>query len=83
MTMSKIEGFTALSALETRSAGKYYLFLLVNVFLGSIITGTALQQLQGFLNQSPTMYDPIFFFFFPSLQLLICISQNNTIWVME
>nr|KAJ0184597.1 hypothetical protein LSAT_V11C900457380 [Lactuca sativa] len=55
MTMSKIEGFTALSALETRSAGKYYLFLLVNVFLGSIITGTALQQLQGFLNQSPTM----------------------------
>ncbi|XP_071738262.1 CSC1-like protein At4g02900 [Rutidosis leptorrhynchoides] len=54
MTMSKIEGFTALSALETRSAGKYHLFLLVNVFLGSIITGTALQQLKGFLNQSPT-----------------------------
>ncbi|KAJ0449907.1 putative calcium-dependent channel, 7TM region phosphate [Helianthus annuus] len=54
MTMSKIEGWTALSALETRSAGKYYLFLLVNVFLGSIITGTALQQLKEFMNQSPT-----------------------------
>nr|XP_043636908.1 CSC1-like protein At4g02900 [Erigeron canadensis] len=54
MTMSKIEGFTALSTLETRSAGKYHLFLLVNVFLGSIITGTALQQLKEFLNQSPT-----------------------------
>ncbi|KAD4584476.1 hypothetical protein E3N88_22093 [Mikania micrantha] len=54
MTMSKIEGFTALSALETHSAGKYHLFLLVNVFLGSIITGTALQQLKEFMNQSPT-----------------------------
>ncbi|KAL8232839.1 hypothetical protein R6Q57_002617 [Mikania cordata] len=54
MTMSKIEGFTALSALETHSAGKYHLFLLVNVFLGSIITGTALQQLKEFMHQSPT-----------------------------
>lgn len=54
MEMSKIEGFIAVSALEARSAGKYHLFLLVNVFLGSIITGTALQQLQEFLNQSPS-----------------------------
>nr|GEZ94375.1 CSC1-like protein At4g02900 [Tanacetum cinerariifolium] len=54
MTMSKIEGYTAYSALQTRSAGKYHLFLLVNVFLGSIITGTALQQLKEFSNQSPT-----------------------------
>ncbi|XP_076957749.1 hyperosmolality-gated Ca2+ permeable channel 1.7-like [Bidens hawaiensis] len=53
MFMSKIEGFTAHSSLETRSAGKYHLFLLVNVFLGSIITGTALQQLKEFMNQSP------------------------------
>ncbi|GKC58433.1 CSC1-like protein isoform X1 [Tanacetum coccineum] len=57
MTMSKIEGYTAYSALQTRSAGKYHLFLLVNVFLGSIITGTALQQLKEFSNQSPTDYD--------------------------
>ncbi|XP_031262131.1 CSC1-like protein At4g02900 [Pistacia vera] len=54
MTMSQIEGFTSLSSLERRSAGKYYLFILVNVFLGSIITGTAFQQLEAFLNQPPT-----------------------------
>ncbi|KAL5792980.1 hypothetical protein ACOSP7_001574 [Xanthoceras sorbifolium] len=54
MTMSKIEGFTSLSSLERRSAGKYYLFILVNVFIGNIITGTALQQLKSFLNQPPT-----------------------------
>ncbi|CAI9297220.1 unnamed protein product [Lactuca saligna] len=54
MEMSKIEGLTAISALEARSAGKFHLFLLVNVFLGSIITGTALQQLKEFLDQSPS-----------------------------
>lgn len=54
MEMSKIEGFIAVSDLEARSAGKFHLFLLVNVFLGSIITGTALQQLKKFLNQSPS-----------------------------
>ncbi|CAL5353843.1 hypothetical protein CsSME_00041941 [Camellia sinensis var. sinensis] len=54
MTMSRIEGFTSLSSLERRSAGKYHLFLLVNVFLVSIIAGTAFQQLHTFLNQSPT-----------------------------
>ncbi|XP_047329121.1 CSC1-like protein At4g02900 [Impatiens glandulifera] len=54
MTMSKIEGLTSLSNLERRSAGKYYFFILVNVFLGSVITGSALDQLQAFLNQSPS-----------------------------
>ncbi|KAD3068638.1 hypothetical protein E3N88_36518 [Mikania micrantha] len=52
MEMSKIEGYVAVSDLEARSAGKYHLFLLVNVFLGSIVTGTALQQLKEFLNKS-------------------------------
>ncbi|THU63394.1 hypothetical protein C4D60_Mb01t15300 [Musa balbisiana] len=52
MLMSKFEGFTSLSALERRSASKYYLFLLVNVFLGSIVTGTAFQQLNRFIHQS-------------------------------
>ncbi|KAK8971112.1 hypothetical protein KSP40_PGU020190 [Platanthera guangdongensis] len=52
MTMSKIEGYTSLSSLERRSAGKYYLFILVNVFLGSISVGTALQNLKAFLNES-------------------------------
>ncbi|XP_051142183.1 CSC1-like protein At4g02900 [Andrographis paniculata] len=54
MTMSKIEGHTSLSSLDRRSAGKYHLFLFVNVFLGSIITGAAFEQLHKFLNQSPS-----------------------------
>ncbi|KAI3800982.1 hypothetical protein L1987_29082 [Smallanthus sonchifolius] len=52
MEMSKMEGYVAVSDLEARSAGKYHLFLLVNVFLGSIVAGTALQQLKQFLNKS-------------------------------
>eukprot|EP01018_Ginkgo_biloba_P034827 Gb_24188 [translate_table: standard] len=54
MIMSKIEGHAALSVLERKAAAKYYYFMLVNVFLGSIITGTAFQQLHAFLHQSPT-----------------------------
>lgn len=54
MFMSKFEGFISLSALERRAAGKYYMFLLVNVFLGSIITGAAFEQLNTFVHQSPT-----------------------------
>ncbi|KAI3773097.1 hypothetical protein L6452_04296 [Arctium lappa] len=53
MAMSKIEGFVAISTLEARSAAKFHLFLIVNVFFGSIIAGTALQQLKEFLNQKP------------------------------
>ncbi|VFR02147.1 unnamed protein product [Cuscuta campestris] len=52
MIMSKIEGHVALSVLERRAAAKYYYFMLVNVFLGSIIAGTAFQQLHAFLHQS-------------------------------
>ncbi|KAH6820514.1 early-responsive to dehydration stress protein [Perilla frutescens var. hirtella] len=54
MIMSKIEGHVALSVLERRTAAKYYYFLLVNVFLGSIVAGTAFQQLHAFLHQSAT-----------------------------
>ncbi|MQL89867.1 hypothetical protein Taro_022455 [Colocasia esculenta] len=54
MTMSKIEGFVSVSKLERRSAAKYHLFILVNVFLGSIITGTAFEQLNSFIKQSAT-----------------------------
>lgn len=54
MMMSKIEGFTSLSYLERRAAQKYYLFILVNVFFGSIITGAAFEQLQKFIKQSAT-----------------------------
>ncbi|KAK9084784.1 hypothetical protein Sjap_025195 [Stephania japonica] len=52
MLMSKFEGLISLSALERTSAARYYIFLLVNVFLGSIITGTAFQQLYSFIHQS-------------------------------
>uniref|UniRef100_A0A1J3IMZ1 CSC1-like protein n=1 Tax=Noccaea caerulescens TaxID=107243 RepID=A0A1J3IMZ1_NOCCA len=54
LIMSKIEGYIALSTLERRAAAKYYYFMLVNVFLGSIIAGTAFEQLDSFLHQSPS-----------------------------
>ncbi|KAJ4730079.1 Calcium permeable stress-gated cation channel 1 [Melia azedarach] len=52
MLMSKFEGFISRSALERRSATRYYIFQFINVFLGSIITGTAFQQLDNFMHQS-------------------------------
>ncbi|KAK3435272.1 hypothetical protein EUGRSUZ_D02623 [Eucalyptus grandis] len=54
MLMSKIEGHISLSILERRTASKYYFFMLVNVFLGSIVTGTAFEQLYAFLHQAPS-----------------------------
>ncbi|KAJ8748346.1 hypothetical protein K2173_002983 [Erythroxylum novogranatense] len=54
MFMSKIEGFTSLSSLDRRSAAKYHFFILINVFLGSIVAGTALEQLKSFMKQSAT-----------------------------
>ncbi|OIV96794.1 hypothetical protein TanjilG_18254 [Lupinus angustifolius] len=54
MIMSKIEGHIALSTLDRKTSAKYYYFMLVNVFLGSIVTGTAFEQLHAFLHQSPT-----------------------------
>ncbi|KAK1389060.1 Calcium permeable stress-gated cation channel 1 [Heracleum sosnowskyi] len=52
MLMSKFEGFSSVSKLERRSASRYYVFQFVNVFLGSIISGTAFQQLNNFIHQS-------------------------------
>ncbi|GMH05285.1 hypothetical protein Nepgr_007125 [Nepenthes gracilis] len=52
MLMSKFEGFISISSLERKSASKYYFFNFVNVFLGSIITGTAFEQLKSFIHQS-------------------------------
>lgn len=54
MIMSKIEGHFSVSSLERRTAAKYYYFMLVNVFLGSIVTGTAFEQLYSFIHQPPT-----------------------------
>ncbi|WOH11478.1 hypothetical protein DCAR_0830965 [Daucus carota subsp. sativus] len=52
MMMSKFEGFLSISSLERRSASRYYIFNFVNVFLGSIIAGTAFEQLNTFLKKS-------------------------------
>lgn len=54
MILSKVEGYLSLSSLERKTASKYYYFMLVNVFLGSIIAGTAFEQLYSFLHQSAT-----------------------------
>lgn len=51
MTMSKIEGHISISGLDRRTASTYFMFLFVNVFLGSVITGTAFQQLDTFIHQ--------------------------------
>ncbi|CAA7031027.1 unnamed protein product [Microthlaspi erraticum] len=53
MIMSKFEGFTAISTLERRAAFRYYIFNFVNVFLASVVTGAAFEQLNSFLNESP------------------------------
>ncbi|KAG5561320.1 hypothetical protein RHGRI_004372 [Rhododendron griersonianum] len=52
MLMSKFEGFISISSLERRSASRFYIFSFVNVFLGSIIAGTAFEQLNSFIKQS-------------------------------
>ncbi|XP_068324191.1 calcium permeable stress-gated cation channel 1 [Pyrus communis] len=54
MIMAKFEGYPSRSSLERRAASRYYLFSLVNVFLGSIIAGTAFEQLDSFIHQSAT-----------------------------
>ncbi|XP_019435372.1 PREDICTED: calcium permeable stress-gated cation channel 1-like, partial [Lupinus angustifolius] len=56
MIMSKFEGFESLSSLERRSASRYYIFSFVNIFLGNILTGTALQQLDTFIHQPASQY---------------------------
>ncbi|KAK3134672.1 hypothetical protein QOZ80_5BG0409270 [Eleusine coracana subsp. coracana] len=52
MFMSKFEGLISQSSLERRSASKYYIFLFFNVFLGSVITGSALEQLKAYIHMS-------------------------------
>ncbi|WVZ70205.1 hypothetical protein U9M48_018887 [Paspalum notatum var. saurae] len=60
MFMSKVEGLTSISSLERRSASKYYIFLFFNVFLASIIAGSALEQLKSYIHQSANEYVLIF-----------------------
>eukprot|EP00250_Pteridium_aquilinum_P020870 c24973_g1_i1 orf=201-2528(+) len=54
MFMSKVEGYTSLSSLERRAAAKYFIFLVVTVFFGSIFTGSAYEQLHTMLERPPT-----------------------------
>lgn len=74
MMLSKFEGLVSISALERRSASKYYIFLLVNVFLGSIIAGTAFQQLDSFIHQSANEY-VLLYLFHSSIHLFF--SENE------
>lgn len=60
MIMSKFEGYVSLSSLERSAASKYYLFNFVNVFLGSIIAGSAFEQLDTFIKQPANKYVFIF-----------------------
>ncbi|KAE9613258.1 putative calcium-dependent channel, 7TM region phosphate [Lupinus albus] len=69
MIMTKVEGYIALSTLEQKTASKYYYFMLVNVFLGSIVTGAAFEQLNSFLREPPAEY---FFFTIVTLALSDC-----------
>ncbi|KAL8045977.1 hypothetical protein ABFX02_08G149500 [Erythranthe guttata] len=52
MMMARFEGFLSKSTLERRAALRYYVFNFFNVFLVSVIAGTAFQQLDSFLHQS-------------------------------
>ena len=52
MIVSKFEGHLARSKLERRAAAKYFYFMVVNIFFGSILTGTAFQQLKTFVTSS-------------------------------
>jgi hypothetical protein len=52
MYMSQFEGLISQSSLERRTASKYFIFLFFNVFLGSVLTGSALEQLKTYLHQS-------------------------------
>ncbi|KAG6386883.1 hypothetical protein SASPL_152060 [Salvia splendens] len=50
--IAKLEGLLSISAMERISAFRYYIFNFINVFLVSVIAGTAFEQLDSFLRQS-------------------------------
>ncbi|KAL2613464.1 hypothetical protein R1flu_025156 [Riccia fluitans] len=52
MFMTKFEGHISMSILDRRAAQKLYYFFVVNVFFGSVITGSLVQQLWAILNSS-------------------------------
>ena len=52
MGLAIAEGFVSSSKIESQAALKYYYFEVVNVFFGSILTGSAFSQLESFLDSS-------------------------------
>ncbi|KAG0616508.1 hypothetical protein M758_5G121000 [Ceratodon purpureus] len=50
--LATFEGHVSLSKIDNAAALKYYYFGVVNVFFGSILTGSAFQQLESFLDSS-------------------------------
>ncbi|XP_042063727.1 calcium permeable stress-gated cation channel 1-like [Salvia splendens] len=50
--IAKLEGLLSISALERSSAFRYYIFNFINVFLVSVIAGTAFEQLDTFIHES-------------------------------
>jgi hypothetical protein len=75
--MSRFEGFISLSSLERRAASRYYLFNFVNVFLGSIITGSAFEQLDSFIHQSANEYVILKDVLFPLLFSMYVFGNAN------
>jgi hypothetical protein len=52
MVITKLEGHLAISKIERRAAAKYYYFVVVNIFFGSILTGSSFQQLKTLVTSS-------------------------------
>jgi hypothetical protein len=74
MFMSKFEGLISQSSLERRSASKYYIFLFFNVFLGSVIAGSALEQLKTYLHTSANEYVMFHLIYRVQTSFLYCIN---------
>lgn len=52
LLITKVEGHFAISRIERRAAAKYYYFVVVNIFFGSMLTGSAFQQLKTFVTSA-------------------------------
>eukprot|EP00850_Spirogloea_muscicola_P008191 SM000043S15819 [mRNA] locus=s43:323436:330226:+ [translate_table: standard] len=59
ITLSRLEGWISNSVIERKAAGKYYYFMVVNVFFGNVITGSLFEQLKSIINK-PTSIPTLF-----------------------
>lgn len=53
--LAVLEGHVSYSKLEKHACINYLVFMLVNVFLGNVVTGSAAEQLKLFI-KTPTSY---------------------------